>query len=101
MQGKEWEGLDKSAASWTIELEDIEVAIKHSNNSMNGPDGIPYKAWRKLGKEGAVVLHEVAKVMQLPEYQSQLLEAYERNGSVKGSHDFNLGSMCCLPRVAT
>ncbi len=35
---------------------DVKKAIKLSNNSAPGPDGIPYGAWRALGKRGIDLL---------------------------------------------
>lgn len=97
----EWWGLDRREEKWKIELEDVERAIKHSNNSMCGPDGIPYRAWRALGKEGAVILHEVAKQMQEEGFADKANAAYGRRGGDGNSHKFNLGNMCCLPKKAS
>ena len=34
---------------WRIRRPDISNAIRFAGNSMPGPDGIPYRAWRALG----------------------------------------------------
>ena len=66
-----------------------------------GPDGIPYRAWRALGKEGVVILHEVAKQMQEEGSVDKATAAYGRRGGDGNSHNFNLGNMCCLPKKAS
>eukprot|EP00972_Heterocapsa_arctica_P006805 994235-Heterocapsa_arctica.AAC.1 len=32
--------------TWALTVEHVERAIRYSNDSSPGPDGIPYKAWR-------------------------------------------------------
>ena len=39
-----------------MKRKDLAKAIKFSNNSMPGPDGIPYSCWRVLGSTGEEIL---------------------------------------------
>ena len=46
-----------------LQREQAEAAIRHSNNSSPGPDGIPYAAWRRLGDEAVGILVDAAVEM--------------------------------------
>ena len=46
-----------------LQREQVEAAIRHSNNSSPGPDGIPYAAWRRLGDEAVDILFDAAVEM--------------------------------------
>ena len=46
-----------------VTRKDFETALKRSNNSCPGPDGIPYAAWRKLGPQAVDVLWEAFNLM--------------------------------------
>ena len=65
----------------------MELAIKTSNNSAPGPDGIPYAAWRNAGRQAAIILLEA--ITQLQEDESD-------NSSVPDN--FNASYLCCLPK---
>ena len=54
-QGTHYGGM----ASLRLRKKHIKKAIKRSNNSAPGPDGIPYKAWRVLRNRGVNVLFDV------------------------------------------
>ena len=67
---------------------------------MPGPDRVPYRAWRRLGDVGIDALHDVACALMSPQGPSLLREAYV-DTSGPGTHDFNLGILCCLPKKPT
>jgi hypothetical protein len=75
--------IDLSAAPWTVTLENIKGAIKYSNNSSLGPDGVPYSAYRGIA-EAPPILLAAAEAMQ----QHNILPP----------PDFNLANMSCLPK---
>ena len=50
-------------ASLGLKRKHIKKAIKRSNNSAPGPDGLPYNAWRVLGDLGVNVLFDVFSMM--------------------------------------
>ena len=45
----------------TLQRKDVVTAVRRSNNSSPGPDGIPYAAWRRMGEEGFDVLYAAAQ----------------------------------------
>ena len=78
--------LRVSADRWKILEEHVAAAIKYSNNSAPGPDGIPYLAWRR------------ASELALP----VLLEAVEHLHDDRTKHSlpylFNEAFLACLPK---
>ena len=72
---------------WIITQQHIEDAIRYSNNSAPGPDGMPYLAWRCAGRLAVVVLHAAASQMQDENFTLQELP-----------RDFNASFLCCLPK---
>ncbi len=68
---------------------DIRKAIKLSNNSAPGPDGIPYGAWRALGETAVEVLFGAFSDLILPE-GPQLLR--------RDCPDFNSSLLFFLPK---
>jgi hypothetical protein len=42
----------------------MELAIRFSNNSSSGTDGIPYAAWHQAGRQAAVVFQESVAQIQ-------------------------------------
>ena len=44
-----------------LRRQDFLKALRQSNNSTPGPDGIPFRAWRACPDLAATILHEVAK----------------------------------------
>jgi len=69
---------------WTLKQAHVRQAIEESRESSPGPDGIPYRAWKKIMSIAVPVLHNVAVAMQDP---ATLLP-----------RDFNTAFLCCLPR---
>ena len=69
--------------------EDVRRAVKDSKNTMPGPDGIPYKAWRELGETGVDILWDVMQELKEEAAQDRLDEAYE------GERDVNASIMVC------
>ena len=65
----------------------MEDAIRYSNNSAPGLDGIPYLAWRCAGHLAAVVLHAAASQMQNENFTLRDVPK-----------DFNASFLCCLPK---
>ena len=61
---------------WRIRRRDMEDAIKYSGNSCPGPDGVPFRAWRRLGALAITTLYEVAQTPQNPNFDAMLEEAY-------------------------
>ena len=75
-----------SDPKWLVDKEHIKQAIAIAKESAPGPDGIPYKAWKKLGDTAVEVLHDVAIFMK-------------RSDSVQFlPKDFNQVFLCCLPK---
>jgi hypothetical protein len=70
-----------------VKFEHVELAVKLSNNSSLGPDGIPYAAWRKAGRQALVILHEVISQIQAEDFEESTLP-----------EGFNTSYLCCLPK---
>ena len=82
--------LRKDTKAWLLTQQHVEVAIKHSNNSSPGPDGIPYASWRKMGHLAVTVLHEAARQIQEEDFSNEELP-----------DGFNTSFLCCLPKKPT
>ena len=81
------------------EIEDHAARIKHAVHSACGEDGIPYFAWRRLGKFGAECLFQVTKALMHEQGVDQLKEAYrDEEGVVEGGHNFKTSLLCSLPK---
>ena len=72
-----------------IQQEHIMQAIKASHETAPGPDGIPYKAFKKLGAYAASFLHDVAEDLQEP------------GAAGTPAASFNYAILCCLPKKAS
>ena len=48
----------RRSTQWRVTRVHMELAIRFSNNSSSGTDGIPYAAWHKAGRQAAVVFQE-------------------------------------------
>ena len=72
---------------WILTQKHVEDAIRYSNNSAPGPDGVPYLAWRCAGRLAVVVLHAAASQLQDENFTLQELP-----------RDFNASFLCCLPK---
>jgi len=88
------------ASRWKVTRKHIAKAIRMSGNSPPGPDKIPYKAWKALGELGVTILHDMAWEMQKDNSVELIITAYDHPDHT-GSHDFNTGLLCCLPKKAT
>ena len=96
-QGRTVTGLpEPTSARWHVEREDVEKAIKASSDTMPGPDGIPYAAWRALGPLGIDILFDAAEVLATPDGPQRMQDAADGE-----NHEFNLGILCCLPKKVT
>ena len=94
--GRTVPGLPKPASTdWQVTREDVEKAIKTSTDSMPGPDGIPYLAWRALGQFSIDRLFDVAQALATDDGPRLMQAAHGKNGS---DHEFNLGILCCVPK---
>ena len=69
--------LRKDTKAWLLTQQHVEVAIKQSNNSSPGPDGIPYAAWRKW---------DISRLL----YSMKLLVKYRRRISLMKSYPMAL-----------
>ena len=97
--GRTVAGLPAAASNqWNVEREHIERAVQSATDSMPGPDGIPYAGWKALGALGIDVLFDAAKALARPD-SSVLLRA--AHGNDQEEHEFNLGTLCCLPKKPT
>jgi hypothetical protein len=63
----------------------VELAVKLSNNSSPGPDGIPYAAWRKAGRQALVILTAAVAEIQADDFDENTLP-----------EGFNTSYLCCL-----
>jgi exonuclease III len=84
--------------AWRVDRESIEKAVTISSDSMPGPDGIPYVAWRCLGPLGIDILLDAASTLASPDGPRLMQNA---NGASSDDHEFNLGILCCLPKKAS
>ena len=75
------------AAAWRLRTRDVKRALRIAGNSRPGPDGIPFQAWRSLGKLGEHILWEAGRQLAVG------LQAGDAD------HDsFNESLLCCLPK---
>ena len=90
-------GPDKIRAPdyrWKVRLAHVKKAIKITNNSSPGPDGIPYVAWRKAADIAAPILVDVSRCLQKDDWEDTLRRHVNENGEA----DFNFSILCCLPK---
>ncbi|CAK0844109.1 unnamed protein product [Prorocentrum cordatum] len=93
-RGRVASGLrDTSSPSWQVRRRDVHRAIKLSGNGAPGPDGILYKAWKKVGDLGVEILFEAVLDLAKPDAAARLRSAYGAE-----EHDFNLSLLSCLPK---
>ena len=92
-QGAVWDDQD---LQFRIRAEDIRRAIRQAPNTMAGPDGLPYKVWKRLGDLGAATLFEAIQSLGTDGARERLQQT---DDSIAGDHhQFNLGSMVFLPK---
>ena len=92
--------LPRGSNHWRIRREDIQKAIHHSGNSAPGPDGIPFKAWRRLGPLAVTILMDVVQLLQRPDPDEWLQQAYW-DEDTRQTHLFNESILVCLPKKST
>ena len=81
-EGPPWRA-NASCTDWFISALDIGEAINKAPDTAPGPDGIPYKAWKRLGLLGSSILHKVAKRLVTQNPHDQFLCA---DPLAKGEH---------------
>ncbi len=74
-----------------VRRRDVRKALKKSNNSAPGPDGIPYGAWRALGKVAVEALFGALGILMEDDGPACLLRDYP---------DFNGSLLFFLPKKA-
>ena len=79
-------GLHAEHSKWQLRLSHVVEAIRTSGDSSPGPDGIPYRAWRKLEDFVAPILYDAALSMQ----ESSTIDELPPG--------FNHSHLCCLPK---
>ncbi|CAK0898228.1 unnamed protein product [Prorocentrum cordatum] len=84
---------------WRVSHQDVAHAISHSENTMPGPDGIPFQAWRQLGPLGVDILTRAAWALEREDAEDLLIDGY-RDESDESDHFFNLSTLVCLPKKA-
>ena len=75
-----------------VRRRDIKRALKRSNDSAPGPDGIPYGAWRIMGDMAVEMLHAAFKILIRDDGPSSLRRDYP---------EFNESLLFFLPKKAT
>jgi hypothetical protein len=78
---------DSHNEDWKVNLDHVELVVKLSNNSSPGPDGIPYAAWRKAGRQALVILTVAVAEIQADNFDENTLP-----------EGFNTSYLCCLPK---
>lgn len=92
----ERDGLaDKSDASWRLRRADVQRAVDASPNSACGPDGIPFLAWRRLGRLGVDALYDAIVATTAP---GDSAEAAGFFGGDVEAYRFNASLMHFLPK---
>ena len=81
---------------WDIELQNVEHALKVAPSTAPGPDGIPYKAWKRLGPLAASIL--LGAIHKLGEENSHTALCGMSGNEDASAHMFNLGNMVFLPK---
>jgi len=89
--------LPIDAQSWKVTRKDISRSIDLSSDTAPGPDGIPYRAWRALGKLAVTVLYDVATALSTHDHAETLRQAYH-DETPDDNHLYNLGTLICLPK---
>ena len=81
---------------WAPRRADIRKAVANSPNSMPGPDGIPFMAWRQLGELSTTVLFEALKDIAAEGGQDRLTRHYGE--AERPEQAFNASLMILLPK---
>jgi hypothetical protein len=84
-------GSTRRPAAWEPTRADLSRALRLTNNSAAGPDGIPYLAWRRIPSITLDVLWNVLQA--LLEGKSEELRHF--------SPGYNTGTLVCLPKKAS
>ena len=77
----------------------MQRVIRSSGNTMPGPDGIPFLAWRRLRSLGVDALTRVAWALE-QEMAPHLLTAAYWDEECPAEHGYNLSTLVCLPKKA-
>ena len=88
--------LDKDSRRWEVKLSHVKKANRTSNNSIHGPDGIPYEAYRRLGDTGANILQAALEELMGSDAEAKIHKAFGYGGGYE--HCFNQSILCCLPK---
>ncbi len=81
---------------WKLTQGHVDKSVRLSNDSAPGPDGIPYRAWRRCRAWAAVVLHDAGVALQQSDACAELSVAYPAPTGTGRRCDFNRGYLCCL-----
>ena len=76
-------------ACWHITKEHVLESVRRSHETSPGPDGIPYKAFKKLGLYAVEYLFDAAEDLQEDDVNTAEIAS------------FNHAILCCLPKVAS
>ena len=68
-----------------------------AGKSAPGPDGVRYRAWQGLGDLSVEILWQASQELQGEHAEDALEEAYEDEGKC----NFNVGTLCFLPKQAS
>jgi len=77
-------GVHQHDSRWVLKHSHVREAILEAKESAPGPDGIPYKVWKRLVTLAVPIIHNVAVAMQDPR--------------TVVPRDFNKAFLCCLPK---
>ena len=89
--------LPRLEQDWRITRREMLSAIRSAGNTMPGPDGIPFAAWKALGNFGLSILCDVTWAMEDPQAETRLTQAYADEESTH-THDYNKSTLICLPK---
>jgi len=84
------------SAEWDIGAQHVRKALDCSKDTMPGPDGIPYVAWRRLGVLSQSVLLGTIKELSQEDGLVKLRQAFGSDG--EEAHLFNEAIMAFIPK---
>ncbi len=87
----------RPTASWHLRRVDVRNAVRMSGSSAPGPDGIPYRAWRRLGPLGIDVLFAAVQTLGQDDALPLLLEAWPADSN--HNTGFNEATMVSAPKT--
>ena len=89
--------LSTRIADWIPTRRDVRRALRRSNDSAPGPDGIPYAAWRRLGEAAVGLLFGALRQLHRDSAADRLRVAHWDEAG-PGYHSFNHSLLYCLPK---